>query len=103
MIPSAGQGILAVQGRKGEDYGYLDGYCDRDAWLAGTAERAYVKYLDGGCSSPVAAFAEVGGDEIFIRGLYYSEATGKWAYRSDQRCSRGWREAWNSSCKAIEI
>ena len=41
MIPSAGQGILAVQGRKGEDYGYLDGYCDRDAWLAGTAERAY--------------------------------------------------------------
>ena len=78
MIPSAGQGILAVQGRKGEDYGYLDGYCDRDAWLAGTAERAYVKYLDGGCSSPVAAFAEVDGDEIFIRGLYYSEATGKW-------------------------
>ena len=65
MIPSAGQGILAVQGRKGEDYGYLDGYCDRDAWIAGT-------------SSPVAAFAEVGGDEIFIRGLYYSEATGKW-------------------------
>ena len=31
-----------------------------------------------GCSSPVAAFAEVDGDEIFIRGLYYSEATGKW-------------------------
>ena len=78
MIPSAGQGILAVQGRKGEDYGYLDGYCDRDAWITGTAERAYVKYLDGGCSSPVAAFAEVDGDEIFIRGLYYSEATGKW-------------------------
>ncbi len=63
MIPSAGQGILAVQGRKGEDYGYLDGYCDRGAWIAGTAERAYVKYLDGGCSSPVAAFAEVDGDE----------------------------------------
>ena len=78
MVPAAGQGILAVQGRKGEDYGYLDGYCDRDAWIAGTAERAYVKYLDGGCSSPVAAFAEVDGDEIFIRGLYYSEATGKW-------------------------
>ena len=29
-------------------------------------------------SIPVAAFAEVNGDEIFIRGLYYSEATGKW-------------------------
>ena len=78
MIPAAGQGILAVQGRKGQDYFYLDGYCDRDAWIAGSAERAYVKYLDGGCSSPVAAFAEVSGDEIFIRGLYYSEVTGKW-------------------------
>lgn len=78
MIPAAGQGILAVQGRKNQDYSYLDGYCDRDAWIAGSAERAYVKYLDGGCSSPVAAFAEVNGDEIFIRGLYYSEATGKW-------------------------
>ena len=78
MIPAAGQGILAVQGRKDQEYSYLDGYCDRDAWIAGSAERAYVRYLDGGCSSPVAAFAEVNGDEIFIRGLYYSEATGKW-------------------------
>ena len=78
MIPAAGQGILAVQGRKDQDYSYLDGYCDRDAWIAGSAERAYVKYLDGGCSSPVAAFAKVNGEEIFIRGLYYSETTGKW-------------------------
>lgn len=78
MIPAAGQGILAVQGRKDQEYSYLDGYCDRDAWIAGSAERAYVRYLDGGCSSPVAAFAEVNGDEIFIRGLYYSETTGKW-------------------------
>ena len=78
MIPAAGQGILAVQGRRGQDFSYLDGYCDREAWIAGSAERAYVKYLNGGCSSPVAAFAKVDGDEIFIRGLYYSETTGKW-------------------------
>ena len=71
--------------------------------LQETAERAYVKYLDGGCSSPVAAFAEVDGDEIFIRGLYYSEATGKWLTGQIRGDSRGWREAWNRSCKAIEI
>ena len=59
-----------MQGRKGEDYGYLDGYCDRDAWLAGTAERAYVKYLDGGCSSPVAAFAEVGREMRSLSAVY---------------------------------
>ena len=78
IIPAAGQGILAVQGRKGEDYGFLDGYCDADAWAAGSAERAFVKLLDGGCSSPVAAHAEVYGEEIYLRGLYYNEKDGSY-------------------------
>lgn len=78
IIPAAGQGILAVQGRKGEDYGFLDGYCDTDAWAAGSAERAFVKLLDGGCSSPVAAHAEVYGEEIYLRGLYYNEKDGSY-------------------------
>ena len=73
MIPAAGQGILAVQGCENRDYAFLDGYCDEDAWICGNAERSYVKYLNGGCSSPVAAYAETKEDEIFIRGLYYSE------------------------------
>ena len=78
IIPAAGQGILAVQGRKEEDYGFLDGYCDADAWAAGSAERAFVKLLDGGCSSPVAAHAEVSGEEIYLRGLYYNEKDGSY-------------------------
>lgn len=78
IIPAAGQGILAVQGRKGEDYGFLDGYCDADAWAAGSAERAFVKLLDGGCSSPVAAHAEVYAEEIYLRGLYYNEKDGSY-------------------------
>lgn len=73
MIPAAGQGILAVQGTENRDYSFLEGYCDETAWICGNAERAYVKYLNGGCSSPVAAYAEIEEDEIFIRGLYYSE------------------------------
>lgn len=73
MIPAAGQGILAVQGCENRDYSFLEGYCDKDAWICGNAERSYVKYLNGGCSSPVAAYAETKEDEIFIRGLYYSE------------------------------
>ena len=69
MIPAAGQGILAVQGRKGEDVSFLDGFGDRDAYYAATAERAFVRHLNGGCSSPVAAFATVDGEELFLRGL----------------------------------
>ena len=78
MLPAAGQGILAVQGRTDVDYAFLDGYCDADAWSAGSAERAFVRFLDGGCSSPVAAFGVVEGEELFLRGLYYNEETGNW-------------------------
>ena len=78
IIPAAGQGILAVQGRKGEAYDFLEDYCDKDAWAAGSAERAFVKLLDGGCSSPVAAHAEIFGAEIYLRGLYYNEKDGSY-------------------------
>lgn len=79
MIPAAGQGILAVQGKQGLDYGFLEGYCDRDAWVSGTAERAFVRYLNGGCSSPVAAYGETEEDgSLFLRGLYYQEQDGIW-------------------------
>ncbi len=73
MLPAAGQGILAFQGRKGEDYSYLDCVCDIDSFYAATAERSFVKYLDGGCSSPVGAYATVNGENLSLRGLYYHE------------------------------
>ncbi len=78
MIPAAGQGILVVQGKKNESYEYLRGYCDEKAWAEGSAERAFIKYLDGGCSSPVAAFAQAKGSELFLRGLYYNEEDGSY-------------------------
>ncbi len=81
MIPAAGQGILAVQGRQGEDYSYLKHFADRDGTKAALAERAFVRYLDGGCSSPVAAHAIIHGDNIYLMGLYYQESTGK--YKKD--------------------
>lgn len=78
MIPAAGQGILAVQGREGEDYSYLQGFADREATYAALCERAFVRFLDGGCSSPVAAHAIVERDQIHLMGLYYQESTGKY-------------------------
>lgn len=78
MIPAAGQGILAVQGRAGEPAGYLKEFSDLDGFYAATAERAFVRYLHGGCSSPVAAHAVIREKEIVLRGLYYDEETGKY-------------------------
>ena len=76
MIPAAGQGILCIQGRAGEDYSALQGFLDDGATACVTAERAFVTTLDGGCSSPIAAFAHLEGETLHLRGLYYSEAHG---------------------------
>lgn len=78
MLPAAGQGILAVQGRAGEDYSYLKEFHNIKAGTEAQAERAFVRWLDGGCSSPVAAHAVCREGKIQMTGLYYHEATGQW-------------------------
>lgn len=75
MIPAAGQGILAVQGRAGEDYSYLDCVEDEASRMAALAERAFVRELDGGCSSPIAAYGQLNNGKIELTGLYYDEKT----------------------------
>ena len=77
IIPATGQGILAVQGRKGEDYSYLFGYFDNDAMACAICERAFTRELNGGCTSPVCAHARVENGEINLTGLYYNENTKK--------------------------
>ena len=44
-------------------------FLDRDGTDCATAERAFVRWLDGGCSSPVAAFATVEGETLTLRGM----------------------------------
>lgn len=69
MLPSAGQGILAVQTRAGLETPWLDGFRDPDATCCLLAERAFVRVLDGGCSSPVAAHATVTDGTITLTGM----------------------------------
>ncbi|MCQ2507774.1 MAG: hydroxymethylbilane synthase [Dorea sp.] len=78
ILPAAGQGILAVQGRKGEDYCYLDGIGNFEDTACALAERTYIRLLNGGCSSPVAAYATIENHVMKVRGLYYKEETGEY-------------------------
>ncbi|MBQ6325258.1 MAG: hydroxymethylbilane synthase [Clostridia bacterium] len=78
IIPAAGQGILAVQGRADFDRTLLEGFADADAWCAATAERAFVRQLDGGCTSPVCAHAALDDESIHLTGLYYEVSDGSW-------------------------
>lgn len=73
MIPAAGQGILAVQGRAGEDYSFLAGYSDPEAAACARAERAFVRCLGGNCSTPVAAYAKLECGRLILSALYYQE------------------------------
>ena len=73
ILPAAGQGILAVQGRAGVDYSFLNGFFDPEATACALAERAFVRELDGGCSSPIAAFGRMEGGKLLLRGLYCRE------------------------------
>ena len=73
MIPAAGQGILAVQGRKGDVHRWIDSIDDRESRAAALAERQFIRVTGGDCTSPCAAHAQVSGNELKLTGLYYNE------------------------------
>lgn len=75
MIPAAGQGILAVQGRKDEDYSYLKGFYGEESTNCAFAERSFVRTLNGGCSSPIAAYAVIEEGMLRLTGLYATEGS----------------------------
>ncbi len=74
MLPAPGQGALAVQCRANDT-----GLCellaplhDQDAARAVSAERAFLAGLGGGCSAPIAAYAQIFGATISLTGLVAS-------------------------------
>lgn len=73
ILPAAGQGIIAVQGRADADCSDVLAASDPDAAVCARAERAFVRWLDGGCTSPVAAYAQMESGRLTLTGLYVSE------------------------------
>lgn len=78
LLPAAGQGILAVQCRAGMDTAFLDCLRDQEAESCALAERSFVGALNGGCSSPVAAYAVVKDGTITVTGMYVDEMDQIW-------------------------
>jgi hydroxymethylbilane synthase len=74
MLPAPGQGALAVQCRSGDTntLNYLAALEDLAARAATTAERTFLSELGGGCSVPVAAYAELKGEQIELNALVAS-------------------------------
>lgn len=70
-LPAVGQGALAVAIRAADDetraaVAMLDHTATRQAT---TAERAFLRRLEGGCQVPIGALAEVVGERLRLQGL----------------------------------
>lgn len=76
MVPAAGQGILAVQGRAGEAADCLGAFHDPESACRWRAERAFTSMLGGSCTLPIGAFARVAGTELRMDVYYADEASG---------------------------
>lgn len=77
MLPAPGQGALAVECRSDDPLaGELAALDDPHARAAVEAERAVLATLEGGCSAPIGALAEVvegeDGEELWVRAIALS-------------------------------
>jgi hydroxymethylbilane synthase len=74
MLPAPGQGALAVQCRAddAETLALLTSIHDPFTATAVSAERAFLSGLGGGCSLPIAAFAEKTNGAIILTGAVLS-------------------------------
>lgn len=74
MLPAVGQGAVGIECREGDTQTLSIISClnDQDTNIRVTAERAFNHRLEGGCQVPIAAFALLEGDQIWLRGLVAS-------------------------------
>ncbi len=60
MIPAGGQGILAIEARKGNPVnGAARRVCHRETWIRFAAERRVLEVLEAGCHEPVGVHCRV--------------------------------------------
>jgi hydroxymethylbilane synthase len=79
VTPAPGQGALAVQARREDGAEEVAARLDHPPTRAAfEAERLLVQLLGGGCALPLGAFAELDGDEIWLRGVVIrADGTGR--------------------------
>jgi hydroxymethylbilane synthase len=77
VLPAVGQAVLAVECRTedAEVRELLRGLDDQATRSAITAERAFLQELGAGCRLPVAAYAVLEGDALYVRAMIASDGT----------------------------
>lgn len=74
MLPAVGQGAIGVEVRSGDSrVKKLIGFLNHpETETAVTAERAFLQVLEGGCHTPIGAYAEVADSTVRLTGMVAS-------------------------------
>ena len=74
VIPSAGQGIIALQSRKDDDeiISILNKVNHKETFLRANAERSVLKILEGDCETAVGAYAFIEKDKVILEAELFS-------------------------------
>ncbi len=88
-LPAVGQGAVGIECREDDPrvHALLAPLNDPLTWDRVVAERAMNRKLEGGCQVPIAGYAELQGDELWLRGLVASEQ-GDRVLRAEARAPR---------------
>lgn len=88
MLPAVSQGAVAMETRANDQRvsRFVEAITDTATWQTITAERVFLKTIEGGCQVPVACFSEVSESQIKMTGLVAS-VNGKQLLRESIVCS----------------
>lgn len=70
-LPAIGQGAVGIECRTDDEFinDLLGRLNHEETWICVTAERAFLKKLEGGCQVPIAAYAQMRDAHLVIEGL----------------------------------
>jgi hydroxymethylbilane synthase len=78
FFPAAGQGAIGLEVRAGDAPSrvFAETIGHRDTWLRISAEREFLRLLDGGCHTPVGVYSTISDGEILLKARVFPEEGG---------------------------
>lgn len=75
FLPAAGQGAVGIEVRKGDTstIACVKEICHQPTFTRVTAEREFLRLLDGGCHTPVGVATQLFGDSLLMEAIVFPE------------------------------
>lgn len=79
FFPAAGQGAIGLEVRADDSSSRIiaETIGHQESWLRITAEREFLRLLDGGCHTPVGVYSSISGQEISLKARVFPDAGGQ--------------------------